>query len=128
MMATPYKLSLSLANTLYSRVNEGAILNHKFEPPKWGYLVCRKEGPRFEKTPDVMPTQVAKFIEQNLGKPPYYFSIKYFGIARDTRTGRVYFDLYEQCANLEYAKSLAKDEAETCIIDVANETEINVEL
>jgi hypothetical protein len=97
-------------------------------PPSGAIWSAERRAQGSRTPPDVMPTQVAKFIEQNLGKPPYYFSIKYFGIARDTRTGRVYFDLYEQCANLEYAKSLAKDEAETCIIDVANETEINVEL
>jgi hypothetical protein len=126
MMATPYKLSLSLANTLYSRVNEGAILNHEFEPPKWGYLVCVKEGPRFENTPDVMPTQVAKFIEKNLGKPPYYFSLRFFTVDRDEKTGKVFFDLCEQCATLEAAKEMAEYYNEYGIWDVVNKTEIVV--
>jgi hypothetical protein len=115
---------LILANTLYQGAGENRVLNHEYEPPKWGYLVCIKEGPTFPSLPDVKPTEVGRFIDENIGNIPHPL---HFFRASTNGLGGVYFDLYEQCASLEYAEKLARSEFQTEILDIVNKKVIIVQ-
>lgn len=118
------KLSSTLANSLYIQARDGGLMNSKFETPKWGYLVRIETGPTFPNLVSVMPSQVAKFIWQNLGQIPHL--ICYFSAHTDKETGEVKFNLMEQCATLSYAKGLAKKSGVNTIWDVKGERDIAV--
>lgn len=124
MRTTNIKKARALANSLYQKCNEGASYNSKFDSPKWGYMVSLKDGPVFDTITGVDTGKVTAFIEENL--PSMDFPLFYFGVWIDSETGKVYFDLAEQFANLDNARGAAQARDQIAIYDVDNKEDIRI--
>lgn len=120
------RTSRVLANSLYQKCKEGVSYNPKFENPQWGYMVVIKAGPVFKKPQDVNVLKVAAFIEKNLYSTTHHHPLHFFGVWTDKETGKIHFDLSEQCAREEFALELAQLEGQIAIWDVENKKEIRL--
>ena len=77
--------------------------------PSVAHQVGTRQGHERRKT--------SAIIDENIGNIPHPL---HFFRASTNGLGGVYFDLYEQCASLEYAEKLARSEFQTEILDVVN--------
>ncbi len=124
MDTTNIKKARALANSLYQKCNEGKSYNSQFDSPKWGFMVSLKDGPVFDSVTDVDTGKVIAFIEENL--PSMDFPLFYFGVWKDSETGKVHFDLVEQFANLDNARGAAQARGQVAIYDVDNKEDIRI--